>query len=190
MGITFFRDAALTCSWATKSRGSLMARYRVSCTSFTGTTQNFRAILRGTYRASSTGMETAVRSTNSTPSWICSASMRFRSVMKPFCISTSPRRWWVSFWTARALSSCSCVMTPEAISRSPSRIYAISITPKYAPPRFFRGNRRLVGGAAGLSPGSGRFSQKSTLFTYSIYYREALEKSRKIKFFGVNYKLS
>ena len=49
---------------------------------------------------------------------------------------------------------------------------------------------RLVGGAAGLSPGSGRFSQKSTLFTYSIYYREALEKSRKIKFFGVNYKLS
>ena len=55
---------------------------------------------------------------------------------------------------------------------------------------FFRGNRRLVGGAAGLSPGSGRFSQKSTLFTYSIYYREALEKSRKIKFFGVNYRLS
>ena len=55
---------------------------------------------------------------------------------------------------------------------------------------FFRGNRRLVGGAAGLSPGSGRFSQKSTLFTYSTYYTETLEKSRKIPFFRVNYRLN
>ena len=168
MGITFFRDAALTCSWATKSRGSLMARYRVSCTSFTGTTQNFRAILRGTYRASSTGMETAVRSTNSTPSWICSASMRFRSVMKPFCISTSPRRWWVSFWTARALSSCSCVMTPEAISRSPSRIYAISITPKYAPLRFFAAAGALSAGPPVFLPEAAGFL-KNRRFLRTVY---------------------
>lgn len=40
-----------------------MARYRLLRTSFTGTTQYFLAMFRGTYWASSTGMEMAVRST-------------------------------------------------------------------------------------------------------------------------------
>ncbi len=38
---------------STKSRGSLMARYRLLRTSFTGTTQYFLAMFRGTYWASS-----------------------------------------------------------------------------------------------------------------------------------------
>ncbi len=64
-----------------------MARYRLLRTSFTGTTQYFLAMFRGTYWASSTGMEMAVRSTKSTPSCTRRASMSCASVMKPFWIS-------------------------------------------------------------------------------------------------------
>ena len=99
-----------------------MARYRLLRTSFTGTTQYFLAMFRGTYWASSTGMEMAVRSTKSTPSCTRRASMSCASVMKPFWISTSPSRCFVSFWSARARSSCCPVMVPDATSRSPKRI--------------------------------------------------------------------
>ena len=99
----------------------------MSRTSFTGTTQYFFASVRGTYFASSTGMETAVRSTNSTPSCIFSASMSCFSVMMPLCTSTSPRRSLLSFCSSSARSSCSCEIMPEDSSRSPKRIYAIGI---------------------------------------------------------------
>ena len=62
MGMICLREAAFSSSWAMKSSGSLMATYSSSFTSLTGTTQYFLAMDRGTYLASSTGMETRVRS--------------------------------------------------------------------------------------------------------------------------------
>ena len=125
MGTTCLWEAALISSWATKFRGSDMATYSSSFTSFTGTTQYFLAMDRGTNFASSKGMDTAVRSTKSTPSCICSASMRCCSVIIPLSISTSPRRSRVCFCIERAFCSSSCPITPAAISRSPKRIYAM-----------------------------------------------------------------
>ena len=60
--------------------------------------------------------------TKSTPSCTRRASMSCASVMKPFWINASPSRCLVSFWSARARSSCCPVMVPDATSRSPKRI--------------------------------------------------------------------
>ncbi len=58
----------------------------------TGTTWYCLAMFFGTTCTSSVGMFTLLKSMNSMPSCICSASISSLSVMKPFSCSTVPRR--------------------------------------------------------------------------------------------------
>ena len=76
IGMTRFRVAFFTASMAMKFSGSLMARHTSSGEVRTGTTLYWRATFLLITRLSSGSRSIAERSTNSTPSCICSASMR------------------------------------------------------------------------------------------------------------------
>ena len=125
IGMTRFRVAFFTASMAMKFSGSLMARHTSSGEVRTGTTLYWRATFLLITRLSSGSRSIAERSTNSTPSCICSASMRPASVMTPSAMSSSPRRRFVSFCCLSACPSWSSVMRPASISTSPNRLYAI-----------------------------------------------------------------
>ena len=122
IGTTRLRVAFFTASMAMKFSGSLMARYTSSGVVRTGTTLYWRATFFEITRLISGSRSIADRSMNSTPSCICSASMRPASVMTSSAMSSSPRRRFVSFCCFRACPSWSSVMRPASISTSPKRL--------------------------------------------------------------------